>query len=95
MLTDQDIQKLKQELVTKEDLSKLLAREEFGEFKMEVKENFTIIRESIQALTVAVDRLVKSVEDLKEEYLAIITKVDRHEKWFHQIAEKVGVKLEY
>ncbi|MFH0803736.1 MAG: hypothetical protein V1877_01305 [Candidatus Tagabacteria bacterium] len=95
MLTNEDIKKLKQELVNKEDLSKLLTREEFGEFRMEVKENFAALRESIQALTVAVDKLAKSVEDLREEYLAIVTKVDRHEKWFHQIADKVGIKLEY
>jgi len=27
--------------------------------------------------------------------LMLATKVDRHERWFHQMAEKLGMKLEY
>ena len=28
------------------------------------------------------------------EYAAIATQVNRHEKWLHQIADKLGIKLE-
>ena len=30
-----------------------------------------------------------------QEMVMLSHKVDRHEKWFHQIAEKLGIKLEY
>lgn len=53
------------------------------------------LRESVRALTVSVDRLAKAIEDLHQEFAAITAKVDRHEKWIKQIAEKLGLKLEY
>lgn len=99
MLTDEDIKKIiaaqEEIFVTKKDLAKLATLEEFDEFKKEVKQEFTNLREAIQALTVSVDRLVKAVEDMHQEYVAITAKVDRHEKWIQRLAEKLGVKLEY
>ena len=82
MLEDKDIQKLIEVFATKEDIKDL-------------KQDIAGLREQIQALTVAVDRLVKAVENLRQEYFAIKSQVDRHEKWLHQIAEKLGIKLEY
>jgi hypothetical protein len=32
---------------------------------------------------------------MHQEYIAITSKVDRLEKWIHQIAKKIGMKLEY
>jgi len=61
----------------------------------DLKQNIIGLQESIQALTVSVDKLVKAVSDLKTEYAVITNQVNRHEKWFHQIADKLGVKLEY
>ena len=81
MLTDEDIAKIAGIVATKEDVE-------------ELKENVAGLRESVQALTISVDRLVKSVDDLRKEYVAVTAKVDRHEKWIQQIAEKLGVKLE-
>src|SRR3989344_3914118 len=95
MLTDEDIKKLKGILVTKEDFAKLVTLEEFDQFKFEIKQDFEALRESIQALTISVDKLVKAVADMHQEFMAITAKVDRHEKWILQIAEKLGVKLEY
>jgi len=82
MLTNDDIKKLLEVLATKEDIRDL-------------KEDVSALRESIQALTVSVDRLAKVVEDLHQEFIAITAKVDRHEKWIRQIAERLGIKLEY
>ena len=82
MLTDEDIKKLIEIVATKDDIKDL-------------KQDIDGLRESVQALTVAVDRLVKSMSDLKTEYAAVVNQVNRHEKWFHQIAEKLGIKLEY
>lgn len=82
MLTNEDIKKIIEVVATKEDIKDL-------------KQDIDSLRESVQALTVSVDRLVKAVGDLKTEYAAIINQVNRHEKWFHQIAGKLGIKLEY
>ena len=95
MLTDEDIKKLKEVRATKEDLAKIATLEEFDGFKGEIKQDLDGLRESIQSLTVAVDKLAKAVADMHQEYVVITGKVDRHEKWFHQIAEKLGIKLEY
>jgi archaellum component FlaC len=82
MLTDEDIQKLAGVLATKDDIC-------------EIKEDLNGLRESVQSLTISVDRLVKAVSDLRTEYAAIINQVNRHEKWFQMIADKIGVKLDY
>ena len=82
MLTNEDITKIASIVATKEDVEDL-------------KQNIIGLQESIQALTVSVDKLVKAVSDLKTEYAVITNQVNRHEKWFHQIADKLGVKLEY
>lgn len=95
MLTNEDIQKLKEVLITKEDLYKLATLEEFDNFRKEMKEELSALRESVEALTVSIDRLAKAVENLRQEYAAITSKTDRHEKWLHQIAEKLDIKLEY
>lgn len=69
--------------------------DDFNQFKVEIRKEFAALRESIQALTIAVDKLAKAVSDLKVEYSAISHQLTRHEKWIQQIAEKVGVSLDY
>ena len=65
MLTDEDIKQLKEALATKEDLAKIVTLEEFDLFRKEVKQEFSELREAIQALTVSVDRLAKAVEEMR------------------------------
>ena len=95
MLTNEDIEKLKETLATKEDLAKIVTLEEFDQFRVEIKQDLDGLQESIQSLTISVDKLAKAVDDMHQEYVVITGKVDRHERWFHQIAEKLGLKLEY
>lgn len=76
-------------------MAKLVAIDKFDQFRKEVKEEFAALRETIQALTISVDKLAGAVENLRQEYFAIKSQVDRHEKWLHQLAEKLGIKLEY
>ena len=57
MLSEEDIKKLKEVLATKEDLAKILTLEEFDHFRRETAQEFYNLRESIQALTISVDRL--------------------------------------
>jgi len=82
MLTNEDIQKIIEVVATKEDVR-------------ELKEDLSGLRESVQALTISIDKLAKVVDDLHQEFTAITAKVDRHEKWIQQIAQKLGIKLEY
>jgi len=83
MLTNEDIQKIieaNQEIFpTKED---------FEKFKEE-------IRQIISDLQTAVDSYAKKADTYFQEMLMIANKVDRHEKWLHQLADKLGIKLEY
>jgi len=82
MLTNEDIQKIIEIVATKEDIQDL-------------KQDVNALREIVQSLAVSVDKLVKSIDDLKTEYISITNQVNRHEKWFQQIAAKLGIKLEY
>ena len=81
MLDSKDIKKLATILATKDDIDDL-------------KKDLSGLRESVQVLTISVDKLVKAVDDLTQEYSAISSNIDRHDKWIKIIANKVGVKLE-
>jgi hypothetical protein len=45
-------------------------------------------------ILLSTDRL-KRYDDYFKEMVALAQKVDRLEKWIHQIAKKIGLKLEY
>jgi uncharacterized coiled-coil DUF342 family protein len=95
MLTDEDIKKLSEVLATKKGIDRLSVevvtnREEIQSLRQDVGG----LREAIQSLITSVDKLAKAVDDLRTEYAAITNQVGRHEKWLHQIAEKLGIKLE-
>ena len=61
----------------------------------EIKQELVSLREVVQALAISVDRLVKAVSDLKTEYSVISHQLTRHEKWIQQLAEKIGINLEF
>jgi hypothetical protein len=82
MLDQEDIKKLVEVLATKEDVK-------------EIRDDVDGLRESIQFLTTSIDSLVKGISDLKTEYVSITSQMDRHEKWFQKIAQKLDLKLEY
>ena len=52
-------------------------------------------KSDVNELMNAVDAYAKRADAFFQEMVALSHKVDRHEKWFHQIAEKMGIKLEY
>lgn len=81
MLDEKDIQKMIEIFTTKEDLENFVTKDEF--------------RESISGLHTAIDAYAKKVDTFAQEMIMLAHKVDRHEKWFHQIADKLGIKLEY
>ena len=66
---------------TKEDLKEVIAN-------LPTKEDFINLQTSV-------DAYAKKADTYFQEMVALTHKVDRHEKWILQIAEKLGVKLEY
>jgi len=82
MLEDKDIEKLISLLATKEDVK-------------EIRSDISDMREMLQGLMVATDKMAKSMEILGTEYSAVSKQLTRHEKWLQQLSEKVGVKLSY
>lgn len=81
MLDDKDVQKMIDVFVT---------REEFNEAVSNLA-----TKEDVNKILTAVDGYAKKVDTYAQEMVMIANKVDRHEKWLHQIADKLGVKLEY
>ena len=52
-------------------------------------------KEDFNKLLSAVDAYAKRADTYFQEMVALSHKVDRHEKWIQQLAEKLGMKLEY
>ncbi len=46
-------------------------------------------------LQTSVDAYAKKADTYFQEMVMLSHKVERHEKWFQQIADKLGIKLEY
>jgi uncharacterized protein YlxW (UPF0749 family) len=82
MIDDKDIQKMIEVFATKEDIK-------------ELRQDVAGLQEAVQSLITSVDKLAKAVDDLRTEYVAITSQMDRHEKWIKQMADKLGIKLEY
>jgi len=83
MFTDEDIKKL-----IEAEREVFPTKEELQQFQEETRKEFA------EMLT-AVDTYAKKADGYFQEMLMLAHKVDRHEKWFHQIAEKLGIKLDY
>jgi CRISPR/Cas system-associated endonuclease Cas3-HD len=81
VLTNEDIQKLIEVFATKEDLKEAL-------------ENITT-KDDFNVLMNAVDAYAKKADTYFQEMVMLSHKVDRHEKWLQQLADKLGLKLEY
>ena len=81
MLTNEDVKKLIEVFATREEVA--------------TKKDLENIRQDFVRLETAVDSYAKKSDKYFQEMLMLAQKVDRHEKWFHQIADKLGIKLEY
>ena len=56
---------------------------------------FDEVKQDFVNLQTAVDGYAKKAEIYFQEMVMFAHKIERQEKWIHQIAEKVGIKLEY
>jgi hypothetical protein len=52
------------------------------------------LKERVDTLIDSIDRLAKLITDYHQEQMAIKAKMDIHEKWIFQLAEKLGLKLQ-
>jgi len=59
------------------------------------KSDFEDLRADFRELQKTVDAYATKADAFFQELVMLSHKVDRHEKWLHQIAEKLGIKLEY
>ncbi len=83
MITQDDIQK-----IIKAQKEVFPSKEEFESFKEEMRKDFS-------DLLTSVDAYAQKADTYFQEMVMLSHKVDRHEKWLQEIAEKVGIKLKY
>jgi len=81
MLDDKDIQKLIEVFATREEIV--------------TKKEFEDLRQDFANLQTTVDKYAEKADAYFQEMLMLSQKVDRHEKWLHQLADKLGIKLSY
>jgi uncharacterized coiled-coil DUF342 family protein len=81
MLTNEDIQKLIDVFATREEVA--------------TKNDLEEIRKDFSDLQTSVDAYAQKADTYFQEMVMLSHKVDRHEKWIQQIADKLGVKLEH
>ena len=101
MLEPQDIQKLTEILATKDDINRLEKRMlnletesvNIGQRLTTMEDRLANLEETVSNLVTVTDRLVGRVEMLHQEYLVLKERDTRYERWFHEIAEKVGITL--
>lgn len=81
MLDDKDIQKLITVFATREEVATKLDLDD--------------LKKEFSKLMTAVDNYANKADTYFQEMVMLSHKIDRHEKWFQQIADKLGLKLEY
>ena len=108
MLDSQDIQKLVEVLATKEDVHSVEKRLDGLDGRLvNVEVHLSTLSQSITSIDdrmnvleakqdqiiSILDKMVGRMEALNQEYLVLKDRDSRYERWFLQIAEKIGVTL--
>lgn len=83
-------------MLTNEDIKNIIdahrevfpSKEDFAAFQEEMRKNFS-------DMLTSVDAYAKRADTYFQEMVMLAHKVDRHEKWLQQIADKLGIKLDY
>lgn len=83
MLSTEDIQK-----IIKAQKEIFVTKSEFESFREDLRKDFSNLQSAVDAYSVKADKYF-------QEMVMLARKVDRHEKWLLQIAEKLNIKLEY
>lgn len=61
----------------------------------EMKENVRDLKQASRDMLHSIDALAKAVTDMNIEYATLRFQNERLDRWVHEVAEKVGVKLTY
>jgi hypothetical protein len=97
MLDDKDIEKIIKAMEgtfpTKEGL--IPSMEKVFATKKDLSDFTDEMREMFSDLQTSVDAYAKKADTYFQEMLMLSNKVNRMEKWMHEIAEKVGIELKY
>lgn len=75
------------------DLSELI--EYLDDKFRNVDNRFDEMKKDFVSLQTGVDAYAKRADTYFQEMVMLSHKVDRHERWMQQLAEKVGIKLAY
>jgi uncharacterized coiled-coil DUF342 family protein len=87
-LTLNELAKYNQEVLFPFMQENFVTKKELDEFKDEYKADFSNLQTSV-------DTYAKKADTYFQEMVMLSHKVDRHEKWFLQVANKLGINLEY
>lgn len=60
-----------------------------------VRKEFEIVHKETADIRLDIAELQGNLKDYHQELIMLARKVDRMERWIHEIAEKTGVKLSY
>lgn len=60
-----------------------------------VDKRFDEVKSDFNNLLTAVDKYAQKADTYFQEMVMLSHKVDRHETWLREIAEKLGIKLKY
>ncbi len=60
-----------------------------------VDEKLNKLEKDFSNLQGSIDAYAKKADTYFQEMVALSHKVDRHEKWIKQLADKLGIKLEH
>ena len=81
MLTNEDVKKLIEVFATRDEVA--------------TKKDLEQLERQFSNLQTAVDGYAKKADTYFQEMVVLSNKVNRHEKWLQQIADKLGLHLEY
>jgi len=84
------------DMLTQEDIKKIITaqkkvfttKEDFDLFQEEIAKGFSDLQGAVDSYSVKADTYF-------QEMVMLSHKIDRHEKWLQQVAEKIGLKLKY
>jgi hypothetical protein len=89
MITDQDVEKLKETFATKEDLKALATKEALADLRVEVGE----ISENVRYLVHTVNGIVGAIQDIREDNAVGAAMLARHDRQIHALAAGTGVAI--
>ncbi len=83
-------------MLTSEDIKNIVAAErEVFATRADLEQVGENLRADFAKLMESVDAYSKKADTFFQELVVATHRIDRHDKWIHKIAEKLGVALEY